>query len=87
MSLVLDDKTGGARGCLAQAALVLRREKPLTILHLTAHDKGLLFYMDLFHHHLLVMHDELGIGLNCATITLILEANTKRFTGLALGLS
>jgi hypothetical protein len=86
MALVLDYITGRTSSCLAQTALVLRREKPLTILHLTAHDKGLLFYMDFFHHHLLVMSDERVIGLNRACITLIVETDTKRFTGAALHL-
>jgi len=87
MSLVLDGITGGASVCFAQTALVLRGEKPLTIFHLTTHDKGLLFTVYLFHHHLLVMCNERVIGLNRTTIALILEANTQRLAGLALGLS
>jgi hypothetical protein len=87
MSLVLDGITGGTSVCLAQAALVLRREKPLAIFHLTTHDKGLLFAVDLFHYHLLVVGDERVIGLNRARIALIVEANTQRLAGLALGLS
>jgi hypothetical protein len=87
MSLVLDGITGGTSVCFAQTALVLRREKPLAIFHLTTHDKGLLFSMYLFHYHLLVVGDERVIGLNRARIALIVKANTQRLAGLALGLS
>ncbi len=86
MPIVLDSITGGASVCLAQAALVLRREKPLAIFHLTTHDKGLLFSMYLFVHHLLVVDDERDIGMNRARIALIVKANTERLAGLALHL-
>jgi hypothetical protein len=84
MSFVFHGKTRGASIGFTQAALVLSREKSLAIIHLTAHDKGLLFYMNLFHYHLLVMRDERVIRVDHAQIALILEAHTKRFTFITL---